>query len=99
MPREAMVPEAATMHVLNLESLLHEVAWPYQQAFLDALDKEGFEITCGIPNLQLPQEIEDSIAWLADTGFGDAWIRLHGTLTRAAMDGTLVDLSYGAGGS
>ena len=89
----------STSHILCLESLLQEVAPPFQEDFLSALRKEGFEITHGIPNLQLPQEIDESIGWLADARFGDTWARLHSTLVHAAVDGTLVDLSFGAGGS
>ena len=89
----------STMHVLCLESLLQEIAPPFQEDFLRALRKEGFEITHGVPNLQLPQEIDDSIGWLADARFGDTWVRLHSTLAHAAVEGTLVALSYGAGGS
>jgi len=85
--------------VLNLESLLQEIAPMWQDTFVNALLKEGFEITHGIPNLQLPQEIDDSIGWMADDRFGDSWTRLHRTLAQAAVVGTLVDLSYGAGGS
>jgi hypothetical protein len=88
-----------TASALCLESLLREIAPPFHDDFLTGLQKEGFEITHGIPNLQLPQEIDESIGWLADTRFGDTWFRLHRTLSRAAVDGTLVDLSYVAGGS
>lgn len=91
--------EGTTMNVLGLETLLQDIAPPFQQDFLTVLAKEGFEITRGIPNLQLPQEIDDSIGWLADARFGDTWIRLHRLLADAAVDGTLVDLSFGAGGS
>ena len=87
------------MNVLGLETLLQDIAPPFHQDFLTVLVKEGFEITRGIPNLQLPQEIDDSIGWLADARFGDTWIRLHRLLADAAVDGTLVDLSFGAGGS
>ena len=93
-----MSPETST-HVLCLEMLLQEIAPPFHEDFLSALQKEGFEITHGIPNLQLPQEIDESIGWLADARFGDTWIRLHSTLVQAAVEGTLVDLSFGAGGS
>ena len=96
---EAAVPAPSTMNVLYLEALLQEIEPPLQQLFLSSLLKEGFEITHGIPNLQLPQEIDDSIGWLDDTRFGNAWTRLHRTLSHAALDGTLVDLSYGVGGS
>jgi hypothetical protein len=85
--------------VIYLEALLEDIAPPFHHAFLGALQREGFDITHGIPNLQLPQEIDDSIGWLADSRFGDTWIRLHRTLSQAAVNGTLVDLSYGAGGS
>lgn len=91
--------EGTTIQVLCLETLLQEVATPFQQDFLTALLRDGFEITYGIPNLQLPQEIADSIGWLADARFGDTWVRLHRTLAHAAVDGTLVDLSFGVGGS
>jgi hypothetical protein len=84
---------------LCLETLLQNVAPAFRRDFLYALRKDGFEITEGIPNLQLPQEIDESIGWLADARFGDTWARLHGLLVHAAMDGTLVDLSYGAGSS
>jgi len=93
------VPAPSTKNVLCLETLLQEIEPPLQQLFLSSLQNEGFEITRGIPNLQLPQEIDDSIGWLDDSRFGNAWVRLHRTLSHAAMDGTLVDLSYGAGGS
>ena len=99
MLREASVSSGTTMHVLCLDTLLQGIALPFQEDFLAALMKEGFEITHGIPNLQLPQEIDDSIGWLADARFGDTWIRLHTLLADAAVDGTLVDLSYGAGSS
>jgi hypothetical protein len=85
--------------VLCLETLLTEITPSLQEDFLRALRIEGFEITHGIPNLQLPQEIDACIVWLADRGFGDAWASLHRTLTLAAQEGTLVDLSFGAGGS
>ncbi|WP_306599524.1 hypothetical protein [Geothrix sp. 21YS21S-2] len=91
--------DGTTMNVLGLETLLQGIAPPFQQDFLTVLMKEGFEITRGIPNLQLPQEIDDSIGWLADARFGDTWVRLHRLLVHAAVDGTLVDLSFGAGGS
>ncbi len=84
---------------LCLDTLLQTVGPIFQEEFLSALQQEGFEITHGIPNLQLPQEIDACIGWLADSRFGDAWVRLHSTLLHAAMDGTLVDLSYGVGGS
>ncbi|BDU77817.1 hypothetical protein [Mesoterricola sediminis] len=84
---------------LSLEGLLQDAAPPFRHAILGALEREGYEITRGIPNLQLPLEIDDSIGWLADARYGDAWSRLHRTLMRAASEGTLVDLSYGAGGS
>lgn len=88
-----------SLSALCLETLLSEVGPTFQEDFLRALRNEGFEITHGIPNLQLPQEIDACIGWLADVGFGDAWDRLHRTLTHAAQEGTLVDLSFGAGGS
>lgn len=93
------MPAERVHHVLNLETLLQEIPPIWQDDFVAALQKDGFEITRGIPNLQLPQEIDNSIAWLADARFGDSWVRLHRTLAHAAVDGTLVDLSYGAGGS
>jgi len=93
------VVDGPAASALNLEVLLQGVAPPFRHAFLGALEREGFEITRGIPNLQLPLEIDDSIGWLADARFGDTWSHLHGTLLRAAEEGTLVDLSYGAGGS
>ncbi len=87
------------MNVLALETLLQDVAPPFQDDVLTVLVKEGFEITRGIPNLQLPQEVDESIGWLADARFGDTWARLHRLLVHAASDGTLVDLSFGAGSS
>jgi len=93
------VPAQTTMQVLYLENLLQELTPPCHGLFLEFLQREGFEITKDIPNLQLPEEIDASIGWLADARYGDAWSRLHHTLALAAMDGTLVDLSYGAGGS
>ena len=88
-----------SIQVLCLETLLDQIAPLFHEDFLSALQREGFEITDGIPNLQLPQEIDDSLGWLAAPRFGDAWSRLHSTLTLAAVEGTLVELSYGAGGS
>ena len=93
------MPAQTTRPVLYLENLLQELTPPCHELFLDFLLREGFEITRDIPNLQLPQEIDDSIGRLADARHADAWSRLHQTLALAAMDGTLVDLSYGAGGS
>jgi len=93
------VPEATTMQVLDLERLLQDVTPSLRHAFLNALQGEGFEITHGIPNLLMPQEIDESIGWLANSRFGESWVRLHSTLSHAAADGTLVDLSYGTGGS
>jgi len=81
---------------LNLETLLEGLDQPSRHAFFGVLALEGFELTRGIPNLYLAEELDGAIEALADLGCREAWTRIHRLLVVAKVYGTLVDLDCGA---
>ena len=95
-PATALAEPPGQDGVLELDALLAGLDRRSRRTFLDLLALEGFEITIGIPNLHLPEELDAALGSLEDLGRPGGLRRIHGILSRAAVYGTLVDLSLPA---
>ena len=85
---------AQPVNVVSLENVLSSYDPAFQTAVREALLWEGFELTGGLPNLQLAREILSSIAWLGESGYDRSWESFRQFLEWANHQGVLVNLGF-----
>jgi len=84
----------APVNVVSLDSVLATYDPAFRTAVREALLWEGFELSGGLPNLQLAREILASIAWLGNSGYGHSWESFRKFLDWAGHQGVLVNLGF-----
>lgn len=88
------MPVAQPVNVVSLENVLSSFDPSFRTAVREALLWEGFELTGGLPNLQLAREILISIGWLGESSYSRSWESFRQYMEWAGQQGVLVNLGF-----